>query len=52
MKRSAQPAEERAPRIVGVVKKRMMMWGRPAVPTMRARVIMKTSIVLLVPPDV
>ena len=52
MKKSAQPAEERAPLIVGVVKKRMMMCGRPAVPTISAKVIMKTSIVLLAPPAV
>ena len=43
MKTSAQPAEARASRIFGTVKNRMMMWGRPAVPTIMAKVIAKTS---------
>ena len=43
MKTSAQPADERASRIFGTVKKRMMMWGSPAVPTMSAAVIATTS---------
>ena len=45
MKISAQPAEQRASRILGTVKKRIRMCGRPAVPIISEKVMKKTSII-------
>ena len=49
MKSSAQPADMRASRTLGTVKKRTITCGRPAVPTISAKVMKKTSTALLVP---
>ena len=45
MKISAQPAEERASRILGTVKKRIRMCGTPVVPIISEKVMKKTSII-------
>lgn len=47
MKTSVQPADQRASDTRGTVKKRMMTWGRPAVPIIRDRV---KSTMLMVEP--
>ena len=49
MNNSAQPAETRASRTLGTVKKRTMTCGRPAVPTISAKAMKNTSTRLLVP---
>ena len=49
MKISAQPADLRASDALGTVKKRTITCGSPAVPTIRASVMQKTSIMLLDP---
>src|SRR5690554_4994860 len=38
MKTRAQPPDQRASATLGTVKKRMITWGRPAVPIIRDRV--------------
>jgi hypothetical protein len=50
MKTSAHAAVARASRIFGTVKKRMMMWGSPAVPTISAAAVKRTSIRGRTPP--
>ena len=47
MNTKAQPAETRAARALGTVKKRMITCGRPAVPNINAAVIAKMSNMLL-----
>ena len=49
MKSSAQPADIRASRTFGTVKKRTITCGKPAVPTINAKVMKNTSTSLLVP---
>ena len=49
MKSSAQPADTRASRTFGTVKKRTITCGRPAVPTISAKVMKNTSIRLFAP---
>ena len=57
MNTRAQPAEERASFTLGTVKKRMITWGRPAVPIIRDmvyanmfRVLRRTSVVYCLKP--
>ena len=47
MNTKAQPAEVRAARTVGTVKKRIMTWGNPAVPIIREAV--KAAILRVLP---
>ena len=49
MKSSAHPADSRASRTRGTVKKRTMTWGSPAVPIIKASAMKKTSMRLLLP---
>ena len=49
MKISAQPADFLASDALGTVKKRMITWGRPAVPTISASVMQNTSILAFWP---
>jgi len=49
MNSNAQPADLRASRTLGTVKKRTITCGRPAVPTISARVIANTSTNPLLP---
>ena len=49
MNTSAQPADLRASDALGTVKKRTITCGSPAVPTISARVMQNTSIMLFDP---
>ena len=49
MNNNASPADTRASRTLGTVKKRTMTCGSPAVPTISASVIQNTSIMLFEP---